>query len=80
MRITMSLKNNVFKKIYTKRKNRKFLLCITFLGSSKYSDWFKLHKIAEKFYLVNNQLGIINSLYNQLGIGKKFLLSITYSE
>ena len=41
--------NNVFRKIYTKRKNRKFLLCITFLGSLKCSYSFKLHKIATIF-------------------------------
>ena len=45
--------NNVFRNIYTKRKNRrKFLLCITLLGSQKCSDWFKLHRIAENFYSV----------------------------
>ena len=44
--------NNIFTKIYTKRKNRKFLLCMTFLGSSKCSDWFKLRKIVENFYSV----------------------------
>ena len=44
--------NNAFRKIYTKRKNRKFLLCKTFLGSLKCSDWFKLHRIAENFYSV----------------------------
>ena len=38
---------NVLRKIYTKRKNRKFLLRITFLGLWKCSDWFKLHRIAE---------------------------------
>ena len=42
--------NNIFTKIYTKRKNRKFLLCMAFLGSWKYSGWFKLYKIAENFY------------------------------
>ena len=31
----------IFRKIYAKRKNRKFLLCITFLGLSKCSDPFK---------------------------------------
>ena len=41
---------NIFRKIYTKKKNRNFLLCITFLGSSKCSDWFKIHRIAEIFY------------------------------
>ena len=49
--ITMSA-NNVFRKIYTKSKKRKFPLCITFLGSPKCSDWFKLQKIAENFYSV----------------------------
>ena len=44
--------NNAFRKIDTKRKNIKFLLCITFLGSLKCSDWFKLHRIAENFYSV----------------------------
>ena len=44
--------NNVFRKIYTKRKNRKFLICLTLLGSSKCSDWFKLQRIAENFYSV----------------------------
>ena len=44
-----------FSNIYTKRKeSRKFLPCITFLGSFKLfwdrSDWFKLHRIAENFY------------------------------
>ena len=43
---------NVYRKIYTKRKNRKFLLCITFSGCSKCSDWFKLQRIAENFYSV----------------------------
>ena len=44
--------NNAFRKIYTKWKKRKFLLSITFLGSPKCSDWFKLQKIAENFYSV----------------------------
>ena len=44
--------NNVFRKIYAKRKNRKFLLCITFFGSWKCPDWFKLHRITEDFYSV----------------------------
>ena len=39
--------NNVFRKIYTKKKNRKFLFRITFLGSWKCSDWFKLHRITK---------------------------------
>ena len=52
LRITMSMEI-IFRKICTKRKNRrKFLLCITFLGSSKCSDWFKLHRIVENFYSV----------------------------
>ena len=42
--------NNIFRKIYTKKKNRNFQLCITFLRSSKSSDWFKIHRIAEIFY------------------------------
>ena len=42
--------NNIFTKIYTKRKNRKFLLCMAFLGLWKCSGWFKLYKIAENFY------------------------------
>ena len=45
--------NNVFGKIHTKRKNRKFLLWITFFGSPKFSHWFKLYKIAANFYSVN---------------------------
>ena len=53
LRKTMTLANNVFRKIYAKRKDStKFLLCITFLGSSKCSNWFKLNRIAEKFYSV----------------------------
>ena len=59
--------NNVFRKIYTKRKDsRKFVLCITFLGPSKCSDWFKLHRIAK----ISTQYK--HFLYNQLGIAKMF--------
>ena len=44
--------SNAFRKIYNERKNRNVLLCTTFSESSKCSDWFKLHKIAENFYSI----------------------------
>ena len=71
--------NNVLRKLYTQSKNsRKFLLCITFLGSLKCSNWCKLCRIAE-FLLSKNILCIINleqqkcsTQYNLLRIaGKK---------
>ena len=58
--------NNVFRKIYTKRKSRKFLLCITFLGLSKCSvglNYTKLQKTSAQYK---------HSLYNQFGVAKMF--------
>ena len=49
----------VYRKIYTKRKNRKFLLCIIFSGSSKCSDRFKLQRMQ------NISTQYKHSLYNQ---------------
>ena len=52
---------NVFRKIYTKRRNRKFLLCFTCWGLSKCSN--RLQKIPTQYK---------HSLYDQLGIAKMF--------
>ena len=66
LRIIRSLQIMSLEAFILKKKNRKFLLCITFWGLSKCSNSFKLHKLQK----ISTQYK--HSLVNQLGIAKMF--------